>query len=54
MNFTWKILEVFAKDGVINGCRYHLTGTEDNISVETEGNFYFNEPSEKTPFLDVT
>ena len=54
MNFTWKILEVFAVDGLITGCRYHLTGIEEDISIETEGNFYFNEPSEKVPFLDVT
>ena len=54
MNYEWKILEVFAKDNVITGCRYHLTGTEDDISVETEGNYYFNEPAEKVPFLEVT
>ena len=54
MNYQWKILEVFAKDNVITGCRYHVTGVEDDISIESEGNFYFNEPSEKTPFLDVT
>jgi hypothetical protein len=53
MNFEWKILEVFANEGVITGCRYHVTGTDD-VSVESEGNFYFNEPSEKVPFLDVT
>lgn len=54
MNYQWKILEVFAKDSIITGCRYHLTGSEDDISIETEGNFYFNEPSEKVPFLQVT
>jgi len=54
MNYTWKILEVFAKDEVITGAKYHLTGTEDDISVETEGNWYFDCPTAKVPFLEVT
>ena len=54
MEYKWKILEVFAKDGIITGCKYHLTGSEGDLSVETEGNYYFNEPSEKVPFLEVT
>ena len=54
MEYKWKILEIFAKDTVITGCKYHLTGSEDELSVETEGNYYFNEPSEKVPFADVT
>jgi len=54
MEYKWKILEVFAKDGVITGCKYHLIGSEGELSVETEGNYYFNEPSEKVPFDEVT
>ena len=54
MEYKWKILEVFAKDNVITGCKYHLIGSEGELSVETEGNYYFNEPSEKVPFLEVT
>jgi len=54
MEYKWKILEIFANDTVITGCKYHLTGTEGEISVETEGNYYFNEPSEKVPFAEVT
>jgi hypothetical protein len=52
--FTWKILEVFAKDEVITGVKYHLIGSEDDITVETEGNWYFDCPTAKVPFLDVT
>ena len=52
--FTWKILEVFAKDEVITGAKYHLIGTENDLSVETEGNWYFDCPTAKVPFLDVT
>ena len=54
MNYQWKILEVFAKDDVITGAKYHLIGTEDDISVETEGNWYFDCPTAKVPYLEVT
>ena len=54
MNFQWKILEVFAKDEVITGAKYHLTGSEDDLSVETEGNYYFHEPTAKAPYAEVT
>jgi len=54
MNYQWKILEVFAQDEVITGARYHLIGTEDDLSVETEGNWYFDCPTAKVPFLEVT
>jgi hypothetical protein len=40
--FTWKILEVSAKDGVITHARYHVTATNEDKSVETEGNWYFD------------
>ena len=52
--FTWKILEVSAKDGLIIHARYHVTATENDKSVETEGNWYFDCPTEKVPFADVT
>ena len=54
MNYQWKILEVFAQDEVITGARYHLVGTEDDLSVETEGNWFFDCPTAKVPFLEVT
>jgi len=54
MNYTWKILEIFAKDTVITGVKYYLIGTEGEYSVETEGNFYFEEPTEKVPFAQIT
>jgi len=54
MEYKWKILEVFAKDTVITGVKYHLIGTEGEYSVETEGNFYFEEPTEKVPFAQIT
>ena len=54
MNYKWTILEVFAQDEVITGAKYHLIGIDNEISVETEGNFYFDCPTAKVPFLDVT
>jgi len=54
MDYKWKILEVFAKDTVITGVKYHLVGTKGEYSVETEGNFYFDCPTEKVPFAQVT
>ena len=52
--FTWKILEVSAKDGVITHARYHVTASSENKSVETEGNWYFDCPIAKVPFEQVT
>ena len=54
MDYKWKILEVFAKDEVITGVKYHLIGSENDISVETEGYYNFNEPTAKIPYKDVT
>ena len=54
INYTWKILEVFAQDEVITGAKYHLTGSDDELSVETEGNWFFDCPTAKVPFLEVT
>jgi len=52
--FTWKILEVSAKDGVITHARYHVTASSEDKSVETEGNWYFDCPTAKVPFEEVT
>ena len=52
--FTWKILEVSAKDNVITHARYHVIATQDDKSVETEGNWYFDCPTAKVPFDQVT
>jgi hypothetical protein len=52
--FTWKILEVSAKDGVITHARYHVTAIKDDKSVETEGNWYFDCPTAKIEFEQVT
>ena len=54
MDYKWKILKVFAKDEIITGAKYHLTGVEGNISVETEGNWYFDCLVATIPYAEVT
>ena len=52
--FTWSILDVSAKDGVITHARYHVSLQKDDKTVETEGNWYFDCPTAKVPFDNVT
>jgi len=52
--FNWKILEISAKDGVITHAHYHVTATQNNKSVETEGNWYFDCSNVKIEFDQVT
>jgi len=53
MNYTWKILEVFAKNTVITGVKYHLIGTEGEYSVETEGTYIYPEGVVNLPFEQI-
>jgi len=53
-NLTWKILGVEAKDGLITSAHYHATATDGNVVVETEGNWFFQEPKMEIPFDQVT
>jgi hypothetical protein len=52
--FTWKILEISASNNVITHARYHVTAQDQKKSVETEGNWFFDCPTEKVPFAEVT
>ena len=54
MAFTWKILEVSAKEGLITKARYKVTFSDENTSVETEGNWVFENPVLSIPFSEVT
>ena len=53
-NLTWKILGVEAKDGLITNARYHVTAVSGDVVVETEGNWFFQEPKLEVPFDQVT
>jgi len=37
--FDWKISETLIKDGVLIAVKYRVKATEDDLSVETEGNW---------------
>ena len=39
---------------MITHAKYRCTVSEDNQSVETEGNWWFNEPKLRVPFDQVT
>lgn len=51
---TWKILSIQADGELITSAQYHATLVDDDLSVETEGHCYFNEPTLKTPFSEIT
>ena len=51
--FTWQILDVDAKDGLITSARYMVT-LADGESGSTEGNWYFVNPKMTVPFDQVT
>jgi hypothetical protein len=54
MIYTWTISEVSSEDDVILHAKYHVVALEDDISVETEGNWWFSDKIVKKPFSEVT
>jgi hypothetical protein len=54
MRYVWKILSIQADGELITSARYHVTLTDNDLSVETEGHCHFNEPTLKTPFSEIT
>ena len=54
MEITWKILEIFAENGLITHAKYFVTAFEDDKKVETAGNWWFQNPEIKVPFDQVT
>jgi len=54
-NYVWKILEVTAKDEKITSAKYHVIINDElnTLSVETEGNWYFNGVFDKL-YADIT
>ena len=53
--FEWKILDIQAKDDIIKAVKYFCAIEEDDLRVETEGNWKFRDPEGKvTPYLEVT
>ena len=54
MNFTWKILEISAENDLITHAKYSVSIQDGNNFVETEGNWWFSNPTLKISFSDVT
>jgi hypothetical protein len=55
MIYKWTILEIDATDEIIKSAKYFCSLTDDDITVETEGNWYFRDPEGNVvPFLEVT
>lgn len=50
----WTILDIQAEGDLITSVRYHCRCFNDENEVETEGNWYFAEPSLKIPLDEVT
>jgi len=52
--YTWKILEISAENNVITHAKYKVSLTDQDKTVETEGNWWFNGTEIKVPFEQVT
>jgi len=53
-NFIWNILEISADNDLITHAKYRVTLKDEDYSVETEGNWWFNGKEVKVPFDQVT
>jgi len=51
--YQWKISEITAEEGIIIHAKYHVTATDEDVSVETEGNWWFSDKIVKKPFDQV-
>jgi hypothetical protein len=54
MNFIWKILDIYADDGLITSAKYLCSVVDGEKSVETEGYWTFENPKLEVPFEEVT
>jgi hypothetical protein len=44
VKFEWKILDIEAKDNIIKSAKYFCSAEENELRVETEGNWKFRDP----------
>jgi hypothetical protein len=52
-NYNWKLVEVTAQEGLVTHAYYHVTATDGENTVETEGNHYFKGKEIKIPYAEV-
>lgn len=50
----WQILDIYANGDLITSVRYSCSHSDDQNTVETEGNWFFNEPVLNVPLNQVT
>ena len=53
ITYKWEYLDLYAKDDVLIGVRYLLTGTEGSNSVSTEGNHTFADGTVNKTLADI-
>jgi hypothetical protein len=51
--FTWTILELFAQDNQLSSVRYLLTGTDDGVTVDSEGKHTFSDGIVNKPLEQI-
>jgi hypothetical protein len=54
MNYKWEISELSGEDEIITHAKYHLTLSDGETTVETEGNWHFKNPQKDVPFNEIT
>jgi len=52
-NYKWKLLEVTAENDLVTHAYYHVTATDGENSVETEGNHYFKGKEAVIPYAKI-
>ena len=51
--YTWKLVEVTANNNLVTHAYYHVSATDGENTVETEGNHYFKGNEAKIPYEEV-
>lgn len=54
INYKWTISDIEADNELITSAKYHLVATLGELSVATEGNWFFSNVVGNVPFLEVT
>ena len=52
-NYKWTLKEVTAENNLVTHAYYHVTATDGENTVETEGNHYFKGKEIKIPYEEV-
>jgi hypothetical protein len=53
INYQWQFLELFAKDNNLVAVRYLLSGTNKNVTVQSEGNHTFADGTVSKPLSEI-